>query len=212
MKSITTSALLLSFAATISAQEKTPSIEKSQASVEKSLFGVQTGLLGIWVYNELRISNTIALRSELGLETAVATREDSNDSYTFLTPEITLEPRLYYNLNKRKSKGKNISENSANYFSLRSSYYPDSFTIGNTGGYNFVPELNIVPCWGMKRNLGDHFNYELGGGVGYRKVFETASETNSNNADVVMHIHARIGYKFKKKNKRLSFPTAFCIN
>lgn len=36
-------------------------------SVEKSTFGVQTGFLGIWVHNKSRLSNTIALRAELGL-------------------------------------------------------------------------------------------------------------------------------------------------
>lgn len=165
-------------------------------SVAKSLFGVQTGLVGIWVYNELRLSNKIVLRSELGLDTWAAAKEDSSISHVFLIPEITLEPRFYYNLNKRNGKGKNISKNSGNYFSLRSAYYPDSFMIGNTDGITFVPELNIVPCWGMKRNLGNHFNYELGGGVGYRKDFEKANVKNTNNSDVAMHIHARIGYQF----------------
>ena len=39
-------------------------------SVEKSVFGIQTGL-GIWVHNESRMSNKIALRSELGLGGAI---------------------------------------------------------------------------------------------------------------------------------------------
>lgn len=136
------------------------------------------------------------MRSELGLQIATVTTEGSNDSYTFLTPEVALEPRFYYNLNKRSRNGKNISKNSGNYFSLRSAYYPDSFTIGNDGRYHFVPELNIVPTWGMKRNLGDHFNYELGGGIGYRKEFEKSDAMNANNQDVTAYIHARIGYVF----------------
>ena len=36
------------------------------ASVEKTVFGIQTGFLGIWGHNESKLSNTIALRSELG--------------------------------------------------------------------------------------------------------------------------------------------------
>lgn len=195
MKKITT-ILLLSLSLHSFSQTTETKIENTNASVEKSIFGVQTGLIGLWVYNELKLSDKFALRSELGLQIATVTKEDSNDSYTFLTPEITLEPRFYYNLNKRRRNGKNISKNSGNYFSLRSSYYPDSFTIGNDGGYNFVPELNIVPTWGMRRNLGNHFNYELGGGIGYRKEFEKANAKNSNSSDVTMYIHARIGYKF----------------
>ncbi|UOK42534.1 MULTISPECIES: hypothetical protein [Flavobacterium] len=195
MKKITT-ILLLSLSLHSFSQTTETKIENTNASVEKSIFGIQTGLIGLWVYNELKLSDKFALRSELGLQFATVTKEDSNDSYTFLTPEITLEPRFYYNLNKRSRNRKNISKNSGNYFSLRSSYYPDSFTIGNDGGYNFVPELNIVPTWGMKRNLGSHFDYELGGGIGYRTEFEKADAKNSNNSDVTMYIHARIGYKF----------------
>lgn len=196
MKKVVTSLLLgLSLQSYCQTETETKN-ENTNASVEKSIFGIQTGLIGLWVYNELKLSDKFALRSELGLQFATATKENSNDSYSFLTPEITLEPRFYYNLNKRSRNGKNTSKNSGNYFSLRSAYYPDSFTIGNDGGYNFVPELNIVPTWGMRRNLGNHFNYELGGGIGYRKVFETANKQNSNNEDVAIYIHARIGYKF----------------
>ena len=44
-------------------------IAKSQnVSVEKSTFGLQTGVLGIWAYNEAKLSNTIALRTELGFD------------------------------------------------------------------------------------------------------------------------------------------------
>ena len=42
---------------------------KSQnTSVEKSTFGIQTGVLGIWAYNEARLSNSIALRTEIGFD------------------------------------------------------------------------------------------------------------------------------------------------
>lgn len=37
-------------------------------SVEKSIFGVQTGILGLWVHNESRLTNSIALRTEVGLD------------------------------------------------------------------------------------------------------------------------------------------------
>ncbi|HEX3166783.1 MAG TPA: hypothetical protein VHQ93_11035 [Chitinophagaceae bacterium] len=39
-----------------------------KASVEKSVFGIQTGFLGIWAHNESRLSNRIALRSEIGFD------------------------------------------------------------------------------------------------------------------------------------------------
>ncbi len=45
---------------------------KSQtASVEKSTFGIQTGFIGIWAHNESKLSNQIALRSELGFDSGI---------------------------------------------------------------------------------------------------------------------------------------------
>lgn len=195
MKHITT-LLFLSISTTFFAQKNTPTTEKPETSVSKSLFGVQVGLLGAWFYNELKLTDKIALRSELGLQTFFYTDLGTDKTYYFLNPEIVLEPRFYYNLNKRNAKGKNISDNSGNYVSLRNAYYPDAFKIGNTGKIDFVPELHIVPTWGMKRNLGKNFNYEIAAGLGYRKVFEKDNLINNNNEDVAYNIQARIGYKF----------------
>ena len=58
-------------------------IAKSQnASVEKSTFGVQTGVLGIWAYNEAKLSNAIALRTEIGFDFGIweTTYYDDYDS------------------------------------------------------------------------------------------------------------------------------------
>jgi hypothetical protein len=66
MKKITT--ILVCFVSVLaSAQE----IQKKDVSVEKSIFGIQTGLLGIWVHNEMRLTNEIALRTELGLDSGI---------------------------------------------------------------------------------------------------------------------------------------------
>lgn len=196
MKKIITT-LLLSFSLLSYAQtDSETKNENTNTSVAKSLFGVQIGLLGAWVYNELKLSDKIVLRSELGLQTFIYSDSVIDETHTFLNPEITLEPRCYYNLNKRNTKGKNISDNSGNYISLRSAYYPDSFKIGYTENFDFVPELHIVPTWGMKRNLGKNFNYELAVGLGYRKVFEKHNLINNNNEDVAYNLQARIGYKF----------------
>lgn len=54
-------------------------------SVEKSVFGIQTGLLGIWAHNELKLSNQVALRSEVGL---------GGLNTANIRPVLALEPRL----------------------------------------------------------------------------------------------------------------------
>ena len=132
-------------------------IAKSQtASVEKSTFGVQTGFLGVWIHNESKLSSFIALRSEIGLDTGVTIRNGNTTGF-LLTPVLTLEPRWYYNLNKRVSKSKRVDGNSGNFISIKTTYHPDWFVISNESNLNFITDISIVPTWGIRRNIGNHF-------------------------------------------------------
>lgn len=147
----------------------------TDASVEKSVFGVQIGLLGIWTHNELKLSNQVALRSEIAL---------SGVKSSSIRPLLALEPRLYYNLNKRANKGKRIDGNSGNYISLRTSYqFFDTSEIEDDN----QNQVLVVPTWGIRRNIGNHFNYEAGGGIGlgYQK-----------NIVLAVYVNLRIGYRF----------------
>ncbi len=101
------------------------------ASVEKSTFGIQTGLLGIWMHNESKLSNEFALRSEIGLDAGFFGGGFNDGNKFLLTPVITIEPRWYYNLDKRISKSRNISGNSGNFISVKTSYHPDWFCLSH---------------------------------------------------------------------------------
>lgn len=98
---------------------------KSQtSSVEKSIFGIQTGFLGIWAYNESKLSNQIALRSEIGFDSGIWGGGFYDKTGFLLTPVLTLEPRWYYNLNKRENKSKRIDGNSGNFISIKQVIIP----------------------------------------------------------------------------------------
>lgn len=104
-------------------------IVKSQnASVEKSTYGIQTGFLGIWAHNETKLSNQIALRSEIGFDSGIWGGDFYDGTGFLMTSVITLEPRLYYNLNKRVNKSRRIDGNSGNFISLKNKL-PASNTI-----------------------------------------------------------------------------------
>ena len=167
-----------------------------EASVEKSVFGVETGFLGLWVNNEARLSNQFTLRSEIGLNAGIIGR-GSNESTSFLlTPEITVEPRFYYNLDKREANGKDISGNAGNFFSLKTSYSPDWFAISNTEGINPASHFSIIPTWGIRRNIGNHFYFETGIGVGYRHYFGENAVNLELKDKIALNLHLRFGYKF----------------
>jgi len=149
-------------------------------SVENSVFGIQTGLLGIWAHNELRISNQVALRSEVGL---------SGPNSANIKPIVALESRWYYNLNKRVEKGKRIDGNSGDYVSLRTSYHFHDVSDPET--ISGLDNLLIIPSWGIRRNIGNHFNYEAGIGVGLGISRDTNIEVG-----FTTNVILKIGYRF----------------
>ncbi|WP_397446008.1 hypothetical protein [Polaribacter sp. R77954] len=172
---------------------------KSQnTSVEKSTFGLQTGVLGVWVYNEVKLSNTIALRTELGFDFGIweTTFYDDYDSPFLLTPVIVVEPRFYYNLKKRSESSKRIDGNSGNFFALKMGYHPDWFVLFNADNAPIVSDFSIIPTWGIRRNIGEHFNYEAGIGVGLSHTFAERAGYSEDKTEMELNMHLRIGYRF----------------
>jgi len=172
-------------------------IAKSQtASVEKSTYGIQTGFLGIWAHNESKLTNSIALRTEIGFDSGIWGGSFYDGTGFLMTPVITAEPRWYYNLNKRESKSRRIDGNSGNFVSLKTSYHPDWFVISNTDNVSVISDISIVPTWGIRRNVGKHFTYETGIGIGYRYIFAKQAGFLENESEAALNLHLRIGYRF----------------
>jgi hypothetical protein len=166
------------------------------ASVEKSIFGIQTGIFGIWAHNETKLSNKIVLRTELGFDSEIRSNNYYKGASFFMTPVIILEPRFYYNLNKRVEKSRRIDGNSGNFISLKTSYHPDWFAISNSDDVNLFSSISITPTWGIRRNIGKHFNYEAGVGVGYTYKFTERAGFSQNNSLLRVDLNLRIGYWF----------------
>lgn len=171
-------------------------VKSQEASVEKSIFGIQTGFLGVWVHNESKISNAIALRSEIGFDSGIWGGSYYDKTGFLLTPVLTLEPRWYYNLKKRQQKSKRIDGNSGNFISLKTSYHPDWFVISNTDNVRVVSDISVIPTWAIKRHIGNHFTYETGLGIGYRYIFAKQSGFSKNESEPAVNLHLRIGYTF----------------
>ncbi len=166
------------------------------ASVEQSVTGVQVGFLGVWINNETKLSNAVALRAELGFDSAIWGGSHYERTGFLLTPVLSLEPRWYYNLNRRQEKSKRIDGNSGNFFSLKTSYHPDWFLISNDNTKEITSDFSVIPSFGIRRNIGDHFNYEAGFGFGYRYLFLKRDGFEENDDDFSVNLHLRIGYKF----------------
>ena len=187
--------LLTSLFISSNAQEN-PETEKPQtASVEKSTFGIQTGLLGVWAHNELRLADEIALRTEIGMNVGIFGGLFYPKTGFVMLLVITVEPRWYYNLDKRVRKSKSIAGNSGNFISIQTSYHPDWFYISNYDKLITFNTITVVPTWGIRRNIGEHFTYETAFGLGYGHQFRS-SKGYEDIEGLAANIHLRIGYKF----------------
>jgi hypothetical protein len=183
-------------------------VRAQEVSVEKSIFGIQTGFgvtTGIWLNNESKLSNSIVFRSAIGLENDLTVGDHYKGSGFILQPVVTIEPRYYYNLEKRNSKGRNTAGNSGNYLSIKTSYHPDWFVINLDENVTKTADLAVVPTWGLKRQIGSHFFYETALGIGYRMVHLKANYYNGNAQNVdgaqnrnqyVPYLHLGVGYHF----------------
>ena len=157
--------------------------QTKENTVEKSIFNLQTGFVGIWVNNELKLTNTLSLRTEVGIEPSWFVGNGSE-----WHPNFRIEPRYYYNLNRRSSKGFNTQNNSANFWGLALNYRAGT-TLFSNNNIKGIESYSIVPKWGIRRNLGNNFTYEVGTGFGFRHEVDYG-----NYAEIDLHL--RIGYTF----------------
>ena len=175
---------LVSFALLAKAQE--------EVGIEKSLFGVQAGIMGIWANHELKLANTVALRTEIGFVKTnwiIGTKKEE----PIIPLVLTVEPKCYFNIAKRYSQGKRIDNNAAEYFSIQMTYQP-LFILGKQNS-----NISIIPTYAQRSNIGKHFNYEVGGGMGYGYFFKSGNNDLKYGSDWAFNIVLRIGYTFSVK-------------
>lgn len=166
--------------------------------VESYMFNVQAGTFGAWVNGEWALSKHVALRAEVGLDLWFYDTFWTDESGSVLAPSLNVEPRWYYNIEKRARKGKHTNNNSANFLGLAVRYYPDLFVIGSAPDYIHIPDqMSFIPKWGMRRSIAQsNFNYELGLGIGYIWMLKDDDVIKSSTDNLGVDLHIRIGYTF----------------
>jgi hypothetical protein len=179
--------------------------QDSIPSVENCIKGIQIGESGLVFNYEFKLTNKFALRTEAGMTLAFFSGDDNwwtgekQKGSLAALPTFTIEPRFYYNLSRRIRKGKDISRNRANYFSLFANYSGGWGAIKFDNRIDRVPDfIAVVPTWGMRRTLGEQFNYELGAGIGYlhESKFDHFNHTHKSEEEAILFIRARFGFDF----------------
>ncbi|PIQ21536.1 MAG: hypothetical protein COW65_08545 [Cytophagales bacterium CG18_big_fil_WC_8_21_14_2_50_42_9] len=138
---------------------------------------------GVGYGYEHALSRRVTLNTELMLSGGLMNRFG-----LVLTPTLRLEPRFYYNYLKRAQRGQKVLNNSANFLSLSiengfSTYIKDENVKTGTN------MISVIPKWGQRRAIGQHFFFEWALGVG-------ASYNKLNKFKVAPGIDVRFGYAF----------------
>ncbi|TVP51878.1 MAG: hypothetical protein EA341_04255 [Mongoliibacter sp.] len=166
---------------------------QEHASVEKSIWQVQSLLITKYFSNESRLKRDMALRSELGFNFSYQDGFFMQNPLYVWNPFLRIEPRYYYNLEKRLLKGKKIAKNSGNFLALTTTYQPDWFVISNEDGIRVIPSLSLIPTWGIRRSPTRHFNYEAGIGIGYGWEYYRVMPRTVAMGEVFVNLHLRVG-------------------
>lgn len=135
--------------------------------------------------------NPIALKSTLivrcGLQGGIGYSSSFGSNYYYaVSPAISIEPRFYYNINKRYRRGKLITGNSASFISLSSWYIFNPIYEHNVSCNSFFV---VTPQWGVRKIYWHHLLLEAGLGISY--FFDTHG-----NDDLGIMMNLRIGYSF----------------
>ena len=160
-------------------------ISKAQdsVSVEKSLIGPSINPFGSLSFDyEVKLSKEWTLLSNIGFSYDYDKENNRFNSKGYsLRPFLGLEPRWYYNLDRRIKLSKNTKFNTGNYWSLDIGYSPKSVLATNQSYYEFANAVYFLPSYGLRRTISKniYFDGSLYAGYSYVLNNETFPASNS---------------------------------
>lgn len=163
--------------------------QDEETSLKKDIISAGIGLFTVVINYERHLGGLFTLKSELGLGFGFGQDPFSNGTYYVFTPMVIVEPRYYYNFDRRVERGKKTSYNASNYFALTAGYFFKPFVISNGLYGEYQGGASLIPKWGIKRTIGRRLNFEFALGVGLS--FSKAETTAGYGLDL------RFGYNIK---------------
>lgn len=159
----------------------------------KARHEVDLHLLGFGYNYEFPIVNKLTLQANVNYEFSLYINSDYVN--TIATLSFGLEPRFYYNLEKRIKNNKNTKYNAANFVSVQFIYLPDLLTSTDSKFPVTVErQISVAPMWNIRRNIAQsNFNYEVGLGMFYRTIYYKEFD---NESSFTPNLSLKIGYNF----------------
>ena len=190
MKSIFTLVFLLPFSF-VFAQNNSPENNL------KKLVKLDLGLRGISITYEPKLSNKVSIELSGGIGGGYdISFQDFTYTWNLLDPALyaIVNPKYYYNRNKRQAKGKTTELNSGNYIGLGIKYT----SRGISESTEVWDALLLNLHWGMQRAIGKRWTFNTHAGVGYAI---DATDLSNSSGTVYPALDLRFAYILNKKRK-----------
>ncbi len=172
------------------------------------LFNVNVSVIGVGVQFEKSMGDKytgVASLDYIGGFSYGYSDFTGSDFEYILTTRFALEGRYYYNFDRRIEKGKNTTNNSANYVAFKTTFIPDWFT-SSSDDMKINPQGTLTLNYGLKRSFSKNFFYEFYTGLGIslyeedRLYFDDHAMDyrikSSNKSGVALDLGFRVGYNF----------------
>lgn len=178
---------------------KSQSVNQTDETVKlEPVFDLQIGMVGAWAAYEHPIAPKMTMRYDLGISSDMWMRGARGIEFSMYT-QISAETRFYHHQISSLSNDKNTSGNSGNFLALKLLIAPSSmiFNTPNNVPMSTYPRsyASIMPRYGIRRMITEHFHYELAFGLGYGYILNDPLIYNSRHF-LDYNVHIRIGYTF----------------
>jgi hypothetical protein len=135
--------------------------------------------------------STLSVNTGIGVSGSYMNLSYVNSGWTyFIAPFMDLSYKRFYNLNSRIAKGKSISGNSGNYWSIRLLTNFDEIKSYNVTRKDNI-DFAVGPTWGIQRSKG---NFHMLFDIGPVYYFDTIG----NHGFFPIAIQLNIGYNLKR--------------
>ncbi|HBL76523.1 MAG: hypothetical protein A2W90_00440 [Bacteroidetes bacterium GWF2_42_66] len=170
MKTFSLVLLLCAITSLVNAQDiryKTTRTSKYSPELSEELHKISILPLGYAYERKIAEEFTIEAGVDFSFDIYYAETDDLDQNALVVNPTIHLEPRYYYNLERRYQRGRNVSFNAASYLGVYSELRMNPLIEENNGFWPVYDRFKIGPAWGIQRNLGrrGYLNFNLAYGL-----------------------------------------------
>lgn len=134
----------------------------------ESNHSASVGIVGVNYAYEFPLGRKVTVVGRIGLYTEnftlLANKKLNDMLIIVINPTIDIEPRFYYNLDRRARNGRNTTKNTASFAALQiKAVLPHVWSSDNHSESDGL--ILVSPLWGLRRVWNEHWLFEFAAGA-----------------------------------------------